>query len=75
MLQTYGSPLPVRSSRVAENGAAYDGYTVERYRGTRHWSVYDPAGALVCVAVYKCGAEEVVRRLRASEHTRDYAEA
>lgn len=39
------------------------GYTIRR-RG-RHWELRDAAGALVCVTVYKCGAEEVVRRLDA----------
>ena len=29
----------------------------------RYWGVYDAEGQLVCVAVYKKGASEVVRRL------------
>jgi len=29
----------------------------------RHWRVLDPHGQLVCLAVYRKGAEEVVRRL------------
>ncbi len=29
----------------------------------RYWAVYDGAGALVCLAVYKRGAVEVARRL------------
>jgi hypothetical protein len=29
----------------------------------RDWMVIDPAGELVCITVYKRGAEEVVRRL------------
>ncbi len=29
----------------------------------RFWAVYDGSGALVCVAVYRKGAREVVRRL------------
>jgi hypothetical protein len=29
----------------------------------RDWMVIDPAGALVCITVYKRGALEVVRRL------------
>jgi hypothetical protein len=44
MLQTYGSPLPSRWSRIAEKGAAYDGYTVERYRGTRTGRFTIPRG-------------------------------
>ena len=29
----------------------------------RYWGVYDNQGNLVCVTVYKKGAQEVVRRL------------
>lgn len=36
---------------------------IARYK-RRHWAVYDTKGALVCVCVYKKGAEEVVRRLQ-----------
>lgn len=32
-------------------------------RRGRFWAVKDPEGSLVCVAVYKKGALEVVRRL------------
>ncbi len=31
----------------------------------RYWAVYDEAGQLVCLCVYKKGAKEVVRRLSA----------
>jgi hypothetical protein len=31
--------------------------------GGRYWAVYDRTGALVCVCLYKKGAQEVVRRL------------
>lgn len=34
-------------------------------RRERFWEVRDPAGELVCVTVYKRGAEEVVWRLHA----------
>ena len=37
------------------------GARVERYK--RHWAAYDADGELVCVTVYKKGAEEVVGRL------------
>ena len=37
-------------------------YTYQKY-GFRNWAVYDPAGELVCVTVYKCGAAETARRL------------
>ena len=40
---------------------------VQRYRRTRFWAVYDPDGTLVCVTVYRKGAEEVARRM--SENT------
>jgi len=29
----------------------------------RYWAVFDPAGVLVCLCVYKKGALEVARRL------------
>jgi hypothetical protein len=29
----------------------------------RFWAVYDEAGILICVTVYKKGAQEVIRRL------------
>ena len=38
---------------------------IQRYGNTRHWAVYDDAGQLICLCVYKKGAEEVVRRLEA----------
>lgn len=38
---------------------------VERYGKTRFWAVWDAAGTLVCVCVYRRGAREVVRRLQA----------
>lgn len=39
---------------------------IEKY-GFRNWAVYDNAGVLVCITVYKKGAKEVVRRLEGSE--------
>lgn len=41
------------------------GYTIAKRERSRFWDVLDPAGELVCVTVYKRGAEEVVRRLAA----------
>jgi hypothetical protein len=38
------------------------GYTIQKRH--RDWLVIDPQGELVCITVYKRGAEEVVRRLR-----------
>ena len=43
-------------------------YTIRRRY--RHWEVRDPGGNLVCLTVYKCGAEEVVRRLCVSRSAR-----
>jgi len=37
---------------------------IERYRKTRFWALYDEAGELICVTVYKRGALEVMRRLQ-----------
>ncbi|MFZ5968232.1 MAG: hypothetical protein ACOYVK_13795 [Bacillota bacterium] len=39
---------------------------IEKY-GLRNWAVYDNAGVLVCITVYKKGAKEVVRRFEGSE--------
>jgi hypothetical protein len=38
------------------------GARVEKYK-RRHWAAYDADGILVCVCVYRKGAEEVVRRV------------
>ena len=38
-------------------------HTLRKYGTTRFWEVRDPAGALVCLCVYKKGALEVLRRL------------
>ena len=37
--------------------------TITRYKRTRFWAVYDASGSLICICVYKKGAEEVLRRL------------
>ena len=42
--------------------------TIQRYRKTRFWAVYD-AGELVCVTVYKKGANAVKERLERSDAT------
>ncbi len=36
---------------------------IEKRKDGRSWAVYDENGTLVCVCLYKRGAEEVVRRL------------
>lgn len=38
---------------------------VTRYK-RRHWAVYDTEGALICVCVYRKGAENVARLLQES---------
>ncbi|HYE10507.1 MAG TPA: hypothetical protein VEF53_10055 [Patescibacteria group bacterium] len=35
----------------------------EKYKNSRNWAVYDNLGQLVCVTLYRKGAQEVVRRL------------
>jgi len=35
-----------------------------RKHGGRYWALYDDAGELVCVCVYRKGAAEVLRRLQ-----------
>lgn len=40
--------------------------SIVRYK-TRFWAVYDGAGDLVCVCVYRKGAKEVVRRFETLE--------
>jgi hypothetical protein len=37
--------------------------TIRKY-GRRYWALYDDAGELVCVYLYKKGAAEVLRRLQ-----------
>jgi len=44
-----------------EEGDEPPAYTIQRR--DRFYEVRDPAGELVCMTVYKCGAEEVIRRL------------
>jgi hypothetical protein len=42
--------------------------TIKRYG--RYWAVYDTVGVLVCICLYKKGAQEVVRRLTGQEQAR-----
>ena len=39
--------------------------TITRYG--RYWAAYDERGTLVCICLYKKGAQEVVRRLTRQE--------
>ena len=50
-------------------------YRVERYGKTKFFAVRDAAGALVCVCVYRRGAEEVARRLQASDDAQRWVDA
>jgi len=43
---------------------------IERYGKTRFWAVREKDGTLVCLCVYRKGAEEVVKRLQAREEER-----
>ena len=45
-----------------------DGMSIRKYGG-RYWALYDDAGELICVCVYRKGAAEVLRRLAASRST------
>jgi hypothetical protein len=49
------------AAKYAASREPHAGFTIDRYY--RYWKVSDPVGELVCVTVYKRGAEEVVRRL------------
>jgi hypothetical protein len=49
--------------------------TITRYKRTRFWALYDTAGTLVCVCVYRKGAEEVARRLGTPATTASAAKA
>ena len=40
---------------------------ITRYQNTRYWAVIDTDGTLVCLCVYRKGAQEVLRRLQARE--------
>lgn len=41
-------------------------FTIERYRGSRFWGLYE-SGTLLCVTVYKKGAEAVKTRIERGE--------
>ena len=52
-----------------------DTFRVERYDKTRFFAVRDAAGTLVCVCVYRRGAEEVARRLQALDDAQRWVDA
>jgi hypothetical protein len=45
---------------------------VEWYRKTRYWAVVEADSTLVCLCVYRKGAEEVVKRLQALDDTQQW---
>ena len=53
---------PRRRSIRSKSAAVQRGTFLIEHRG-KHWAVVDAARRLVCLTVYKRGAEEVVRRL------------
>ena len=50
-------------------------FYVERYGNSRFFAVRDAAGTLVCVCVYRRGAEEVARRLQALDDAQRWVDA
>jgi hypothetical protein len=52
-----------------------DTFRVERYDKTRFFAVRDAAGTLVCVCVYRRGAEEVARRWQARDDAQCWVDA
>ena len=42
---------------------------VRRWKNGRHWAAYAADGSLIAVAVYRKGAQEIVRRLTANTDT------
>ena len=55
--------IPRAQDRGSPHKSSHDeNYRYEKYG--RFWAVYDGTGQMVCVAVYRKGAQEVVRRLR-----------
>ena len=59
-------PVPITRSRIRSQAPVRQrGSFVVEHRG-KHWAVLDVAGQLVCLTVYKRGAEEVIRRLAES---------
>ena len=52
-----------------------DSFRVERYGQTRFFAVYDATNALICVCVYRKGAQEVAQRLQASDNAQRWADA
>ncbi len=51
-------PLPPFEPRTRKGARPEElgGYRLEAFGNSRYWQVIDPAGELVCVAVYNCPA-------------------
>ena len=47
---------------------------IVRYGKTQYWAMLDVDSTLICLCVYRKGAEEVVRRLQVQEETYIYEE-
>ena len=47
------------------DAAPQPAYAINKKKDSRWWEVRDACGELVCLAVYRKGAREVVRRLAA----------
>ncbi len=43
----------------------------EYYSGRKRWAVYAPNGALVCVCLYKKGAQNLLKYLNGAGEVRD----
>ena len=50
-------------------------FRIERYGNTRFWGVRDAADILICVCVYKRGAQEVTQRLQARDDAQHWHDA
>jgi hypothetical protein len=64
---------------MAAGGAVVEeapgGYRIRKRYGYRDWEVWDPAGELVCITVYRRGAREVVGRLCREEAQEEQPQA
>jgi hypothetical protein len=47
---------------------------MKRYRKTRYWAVVDAADTLVCLCVYRKGAEEVIKRLQDLDNAQQWVD-
>lgn len=57
--------MPDDAKNPAPAAATKSGYTIVKQKKSRWWEVRDPDDELVCLTVYRKGAQEVVRRLAA----------